>query len=320
MGVTGGDVGVEGNLGVTGTTRLDGGIIGPLVVTGDETVSGILTVQDTGGLEVYGNTTCYGYLTTNNTSHFYARLVVESTTGDPSPDPIALLVNASANILNNLNVGGLSTLDSATVTTTLTANQIITDELQLTGANNQCLTVAGDAVFNGNIIANHDFNVIGSHPTTLGGTLIVAGATILTGGITNDLAITGNETVSGTLNVAGGTTLAGGILGGLAVSGNETVSGTLTVADTTVMNGQTTIASKLVLNNGLSGTAVLSTGGTVTIMTSKALSSSLIFLQKTSGSGGAVYVSSISNASSFTINSTDSNDRSGVHWMIVNSS
>jgi hypothetical protein len=66
---------------------------------------------------------------------------------------------------------------------------------------------------------------------TVGGTVVVTGATTLAAVSATSAAISGNETVGGTLGVTGATTLAGtlGVTGASTLTGNTTVGGTLGV-------------------------------------------------------------------------------------------
>ncbi len=73
-------------------------------------------------------------------------------------------------------------------------------------------------------------------------------------------------------------------------------------------------------SNATLGTGTLS-GGTVMVSTSAVLSGSFVFITDTKSTTtnlGTLTVSAISNASSFTVTSTNASDNSTFNWMIVN--
>jgi len=71
-------------------------------------------------------------------------------------------------------------------------------------------------------------------------------------------------------------------------------------------------------SNASIGTGILSSG-TVTISTTAVTSSSLIFIQYTSCSNcGSTYIGTITNGTSFVVNSTNASDASTFNWWIIN--
>uniref|UniRef100_A0A6C0EQH8 K1 capsule-specific polysaccharide lyase C-terminal domain-containing protein n=1 Tax=viral metagenome TaxID=1070528 RepID=A0A6C0EQH8_9ZZZZ len=212
------------------------------------------------------------------------------------------------------NVSGGLTVENGITTDILTVNGNTTlgnENTDVTTINGN-LNISGNVGVTGNINLNGNLGVTGN--TSLTGNLGVTGTTSLLG----NLGVTGTTSLLGNLGVTGNTTLRGN----LGVTGNTSLYGNLGVTGQTIMNGQTTISNKLILNNQLSGTATFpGSTTTVTVTTDKALTNSLIFLQKGYSSVTHLYVSAIVDGISFTITSTATETLGRtVQWMIVNSS
>jgi hypothetical protein len=85
------------------------------------------------------------------------------------------------------------------------------------------------------------------------------------------------------------------------------------------LNGSLSASNSFIFGSGLAGKATLVTNASALITTTKALSTSLIFLttQSPSGTLGIPFVRSISHSTSFMISSTNINDKSTVGWFIM---
>jgi hypothetical protein len=162
-------------------------------------------------------------------------LTLPRTTTSTSTTSGALKVSGGVGIVENLNVGGATTLTGAATISNTTASSSTT-----TGA----LKVGGGAGIVGNVNIGGTLGVTGA--TTLSSTLN-AGATTLASS-----TITGNESIGGTLGVTGSTSLAA-----------LTTTGAATISNTT--NSTSTSTGALIVRGGVGIASDVKIGGTIEI-------------------------------------------------------
>ena len=127
------------------------------------------------------------------------------------------------------------------------------------------------------------------------------------------LSVGGTISASGGLNVTNGTVLSNT----LNVSGNTVINNSLTVNKTTL--SALYIKDLSTTSNATMGLATLGSNATVTVSTGAVTTNSRIFLtiQTPSGTVGSPFVLSRIASTSFTVSSTNINDRSAFAWLIV---
>lgn len=85
------------------------------------------------------------------------------------------------------------------------------------------------------------------------------------------------------------------------------------------LNGSLSANNSFIFGGNVAGKTTLNDNASALVTTNKVLTSSLIFLttQSPSGTLGVPFVESVSNATSFTISSTNINDKSTIGWFII---
>jgi len=85
------------------------------------------------------------------------------------------------------------------------------------------------------------------------------------------------------------------------------------------LNGSLSANNSFIFGGNVAGKATLVTNASALVTTNKALTSSLIFLTTLSATGtlGVPFIRTIANSTSFTISSTNINDRSTIGWFII---
>jgi len=238
------DLGVGGNLGVTGDATLS-----------TLSASGLVNVES---LSVVSNASVGGTLGVTGATTLSDTLdVTGQTTLSNASVGGTLGVTGAATLSDTLDVTGATTLTNVTATgaATLSSTLDVTGQTTLSNA-----SVGGD------------LDVTGA--TTLSDTLDVTGATTLTNvTATGTLDVTGqttlsNASVGGDLDVTGDTTLTSTLL----VEGNATLNSALTVVglttlDDTVVNGNLTVDGTAVElgNTALTSNGDVTFNGTTTI-------------------------------------------------------
>jgi fibronectin-binding autotransporter adhesin len=261
--ITGGS-GIGGALNVAGATALSS----TLSVSGITTITNATAATNatTGALVITGGVGISG------TSFVAGALNVSNSTASTTTTTGALVITGGVGIGGALNVGGglstttLSASGNATITGTLSANNVGTNTIAGTLASTNTtvsgvLTVSGTGTHSvGGTLAAATLTVSGN--TTMTGTLTANNTGTNT--IAGTLAST-NTTVSGVLTVSGtGTHSVSGTLSAatLTASGNTTITGTLTAnnvgtntiagtlaASTLTVSGNTTMTGTLTANN-----------------------------------------------------------------------
>lgn len=216
--------------------------------------------------------------------------------------------SAIATINSNSPVGGNYTLAG-------TANQIAVAQ----SAGTTTFSVPSSPSFAGTVTSGTGFTATTGNITASVGNIsatagsVSAGTTVTAGtGIT---ATTGN--ISATAgSVSAGTTVTGG-------TGITATTGAITATNGNLVLG--TAGNKLSIATGANasaGTSGAMTAGSVTIATTAATASSLIFaIPATLGTVAApqaVYVSAITPNTSFTLTSADATDTSTWNWFLIN--
>ena len=323
-----GDATVHGNLTVDGSIDLkSANIVGvTLESTGSTTVGTdlVLTTGNitgnpsiSGNMSVAGTTTLTGATTISSTLNTAEKLTVDAggitvVSGDVQVDK-GTITAPSANISGN------STLNSATVTTTLDVTGeaslnggLTASTLDVTGDSSvQQLTVKGKFIPEGGLdLSGADLNV---NSVSAAKTLSVTGASTLSGGVTTTtinasdkvtakdlstgtLEVTTNGTVGGTLGVTGKTTV-GSLESGSISATSGTFSSTLDVTGAATFGNNVNITGTLtpgaldltstdVVANSLSVAQTLHSDGNATI-------------------GGTLDVTGNASASSMTLNGDD---------------
>lgn len=85
------------------------------------------------------------------------------------------------------------------------------------------------------------------------------------------------------------------------------------------LNGSLSANNSFIFPSTVAGKATLVTNASALVTTNRALTSSLIFLTTLSATGtlGVPFIRTIANSTSFTISSTNINDRSTIGWFII---
>lgn len=179
-------------------------------------------------------------------------------------------------------------------------------------SSNETFTLTSFSVSNGTVSANW---------TQEGGT--GSGSVQSVNGTTNQIAVsptTGNVIVSLPTTVVA----PGSIAATSSITATTTLSCTaqgFSVANNLLQMGNA--GGKVVIATGSNcsvGTGTLGAGGTVTISTTVVDSSSLIFLTATSKSAnsGSLSVGTITSATGFVVNSTNTSDTNTFNWWVIN--
>lgn len=85
------------------------------------------------------------------------------------------------------------------------------------------------------------------------------------------------------------------------------------------LNGALSASDSFIFSSDIIGKATLTNNASALVTTNKILSTSLVFLttQSPSGTLGIPFVRSIAHSTSFTISSTNLNDKSTIGWFII---
>lgn len=175
------------------------------------------------------NTTLIGNSSTT-TARIMGDLTLPRTTTSTSTTSGALKVSGGVGIVENLNVGGTTTITGATT---------------LIGAATISNTTASSSSTTGALKVGGGVGIVGN--ANIGGTLGVSGAATLASS-----TITGNETIGGTLGVTGATSLAA-----------LTTTGAATISITT--NSTSTSTGALIVRGGVGIASDVKIGGTIEI-------------------------------------------------------
>ena len=264
-------------LAVTGTSQLTGAV----TTTAGVTVGGALSVTGNTNVAILtasGATTISGALTAQGATTIANTLAVSS----------AINARSALDVVGATTLTTLTTSGSASVGTALSAGTT--------------LSVTGATTLSGNVTANSDVLIKGiltvsSLSTVLGGSLNVAGAATLSGGIImngalnmstsaafmgsastiNDLAVGGNlnvakvTTLQSTLSVAKETTLSDT----LTVTKLATLNDALIVAKQANLNSTLTVAKETILQSTLSVISSATVGGALSVSGAATLSDNL---------------------------------------------
>ena len=234
--------------GITGPT----GSFTQLLVSGNETVGGSLTVTGTGtfqqDLQVNGTLNVENTISASTGTFHYLTVFYDETIGGK------LGVSGTVNMNSTLTVGGLITAYNGITGPTGSFTQLLVSGNETVGGT---LIVTGTGTFQQDLQVN--------------GTLHIADAVSASTGTFDYLKVFYDENIGGTLGVTGKTTLyntltvsdlitaSNGITGPtgsftqLLVSGNEVIQGSLGVTGKTTLYNTLTVSDLITASNGITG-------------------------------------------------------------------
>jgi len=248
-------------------------IAGKLEVSDSADFANNLSVQ--GNLAVGGNTTMSGTLTVDGEVTFKAGTNSNINLGDANTDNVVFNADVNSNIIPNTDNAydlGSSTQEwrHVYVDGTVNADNLAADSATITGdLDVQGLTTLDSTAIAGNLILSTDkFTVDYTGNTNIAGTLNVDGVTTIDSlnvvglvAITGDLTVSGDTTLSNTITVQDSAYITGNLdLGSeLTVAGDATFANTITVQDSAYITGNLDIGGN-VTSTGTAFTIAAETG------------------------------------------------------------
>ncbi len=248
-------------------------IAGKLEVSDSADFADNLSVQ--GNLAVGGNTTMSGTLTVDGEVTFKAGANSNINLGDANTDNVVFNADVNSNIIPNTDNAydlGSSSQEwrHVYVNGTVNADNLAADSATITGdLDVQGLTTLDSTAIEGNLILSTDkFTVDYTGNTSIAGTLNVDGVTTTDSinavglvAITGDLTVSGDTTLSNTITVQDSAYITGNLdLGSdLTVAGDTTFANTITVQDSAYITGNLDIGGD-VISTGTAFTIAAETG------------------------------------------------------------
>ena len=248
-------------------------IAGKLEVSDSADFADNLSVQ--GNLAVGGNTTMSGTLTVDGEVTFKAGANSNINLGDANTDNVVFNADVNSNIIPNTDNAydlGSSSQEwrHVYVNGTVNADNLAADSATITGdLDVQGLTTLDSTAIEGNLILSTDkFTVDYTGNTSIAGTLNVDGVTTTDSinavglvAITGDLTVSGDTTLSNTITVQDSAYITGNLdLGSnLTVAGDTTFANTITVQDSAYITGNLDIGGD-VTSTGTAFTISAETG------------------------------------------------------------
>jgi len=248
-------------------------IAGKLEVSDSADFADNLSVQ--GNLAVGGNTTMSGTLTVDGEVTFKAGANSNINLGDANTDNVVFNADVNSNIIPNTDNAydlGSSSQEwrHVYVNGTVNADNLAADSATITGdLDVQGLTTLDSTAIEGNLILSTDkFTVDYTGNTSIAGTLNVAGDTTLSNTLTvqDSAYITGNLDLGSNLDVAGNVNVTGTFVseGALTVEDSAYITGNLDVGGNVTVAGDTTFANTITVQDSAYITGNLNIGGNVT--------------------------------------------------------
>lgn len=248
-------------------------IAGKLEVSDSADFADNLSVQ--GNLSVGGNTTMSGTLTVDGEVTFKAGTNSNINLGDANTDNVVFNADVNSNIIPNTDNAydlGSSSQEwrHVYVNGTVNADNLAADSATIIGdLDVQGLTTLDSTAIDGNLILSTDkFTVDYTGNTSIAGTLNVDGVTTTDSinavglvAITGDLTVSGDTTLSNTITVQDSAYITGNLdLGSeLTVAGDATFANTITVQDSAYITGNLDIGGN-VTSTGTAFTIAAETG------------------------------------------------------------